>query len=185
MPIYLASTTFKWSRPMFGRQLSRPCGLVPLGSPDSGWECRPQTCWDSSKSSLARAAEWGQPLLAASLDAKGAFGAMLPDKAGEQLHASGATAAQTSAFLREIVGVRAQPAVAGLSGPLVLVTTWLPAHWKARKARKAADEAMSRAIAMVAPTLGRQSVRVVDLVARPSVANSLEVFPPPMRPRRP
>lgn len=89
--ICLASTTFKWFDTYLWASLvqrRRPLPSWILGFRSGKQATDLVGCLQRP---LARAAEWGQPLLVAPMDVQGAFDAMLPDNVGEQPHSRGAT----------------------------------------------------------------------------------------------
>lgn len=121
-PICLVSTTFKWFDAYLWASLEQRLRPLPI------WILGFRSGVQAMDLEIPRrAAEWGQPLLVASMDVQGAFEAMLLDKVGEQLHSRGATPCQVAAVLWQMVGVRVRPTVAGVEGP------WVDIHRGARQ----------------------------------------------------
>lgn len=65
---------------------------------------------------LSRAIEWGQPVVAMSVDVATASDCSCPTHVGEQLHARGATAGQVAAVSRELVGPRMKLRIGSIEG---------------------------------------------------------------------
>lgn len=66
---------------------------------------------------LAKAAEWGQPVVILAMDIAAAFDNLQPGHVARRLRERGASAAQVAAVLRHIVGARVQPRATDAEGP--------------------------------------------------------------------
>lgn len=69
----------------------------------------PWTQWRSSAARLAKAEEWGQPLMVHAMDVAAAFGNSRPAPAVKEVEERGATTTQVAVILRECIGARVQP----------------------------------------------------------------------------